>query len=119
MGYGKWDDGAYEAARVYRMSRGIDDFAYTATVAAKPVAEWAADPALEPKGVTVRESRDSADHPDSLPVAVLFDVTGSMGRVPRIMQGKLGKLHGLLQRRGYADDPQAEARCSAHPQRHR
>ena len=106
MGYGRWDDSAYEASRTFRASRGIDDFGYTATVRARPATEWAADPALEPKGVTVRESRDSAEHPDSLPIAVLFDVTGSMGLVPRIMQAKLGKLHGLLQRKGYADDPQ-------------
>jgi hypothetical protein len=29
-----------------------------------------------------------------------------MGRVPRIMQTKLGQLHGLLQRGGYVPDPQ-------------
>jgi hypothetical protein len=56
--------------------------------------------------VTARESRDSAEHPASVPIAVLFDVTGSMGVVPQIMQGQLAKLHGLLQRKGYVQDPQ-------------
>ncbi|WP_062988855.1 hypothetical protein [Nocardia anaemiae] len=106
MGYGHWDDTAYRAAKTFRASRGLDDFGYTAEMRGQPYADWRAHPALEPLGVTVRECRDSAEHGNSLPIAVLFDVTGSMGRVPRIMQDKLGKLHGLLQRKGYAEDPQ-------------
>jgi hypothetical protein len=66
---------------------------------------WRVHPMLDPRDV-LRECRDSADHANSLPVAVLFDVTGSMGVVPRIMQAKLGSLHGLLRSKGYAEDPQ-------------
>ena len=106
MGYGKWDDDTYTAAKTFRAARGVDDFGYTSALYARPRDQWKADPTLDPLGVTVRECRDSAGHPESLPIAVLFDVTGSMGAVPRIMQDKLGKLHGLLQRKGYADDPQ-------------
>ncbi|MFE9320382.1 hypothetical protein ACIHDR_05870 [Nocardia sp. NPDC052278] len=106
MGYGHWDDTAYRAAKTFRAGRGLDDFGYTAEMQGQPYSDWRAHPALEPLGVTVRECRDSAEHGNSLPIAVLFDVTGSMGRVPRIMQDKLGKLHGLLQRKGYAQDPQ-------------
>lgn len=106
MGYGNWDDSAYDAARTFRAARGLDDFGYTVDMRAKPHTEWVAHPALDPFGVTVRESRDSADHGAALPIAVLFDVTGSMGVVPRVMQEKLAMLHGLLQRKGYAEDPQ-------------
>ncbi|MFI6866389.1 hypothetical protein [Nocardia sp. NPDC050406] len=106
MGYGNWDDRAYDAARTFRAARGLDDFGYTAEMRAKPWNEWTAHPSLDPKHVAVRESRDSEEHGRSLPIAVLFDVTGSMGVVPRIMQEKLGKLHGLLRRKGYAEDPQ-------------
>ncbi|WP_039799039.1 hypothetical protein [Nocardia araoensis] len=106
MGYGHWDDSAYRAAKTFRAARGIDDFGYTADMRAEPHADWRVHPMLDPLGVTARECRDSADHANSLPIAVLFDVTGSMGRVPRIMQDKLGTLHGLLRRKGYADDPQ-------------
>lgn len=105
MGYGHWDDSAYRAGKTYRASRGIDDFGYTADMRAKPYASWTAHPDLDPLGVT-RECRDSAEHGASLPIAVLFDVTGSMRQVPIVMQDKLGKLHGLLQRKKYADDPQ-------------
>lgn len=106
MGYGHWDDSAYRAAKTFRAARGIDDFGYTADMRAEPHANWRVHPNLDPLGVAVRECRDSAEHGNSLPIAVLFDVTGSMGRVPRIMQDKLGTLHGLLRRKGYADDPQ-------------
>ncbi|WP_228814259.1 hypothetical protein [Nocardia otitidiscaviarum] len=106
MGYGHWDDSAYAAARTFRAARGLDDFGYTAAMRTQPWDRWTAHPELDPFGVTVRESRDSADHARSLPIAVLFDVTGSMRVVPRIMQEKLGRLHGLLRRKGYAEDPQ-------------
>ncbi|MGC0366019.1 hypothetical protein ABH922_004003 [Rhodococcus sp. 27YEA15] len=106
MGYGNWDDNTYLAGKTFRAARGTDAFGYTDALRTRPVKDWKADPALDPFGVGMRESRDSAGHPDSLPIAVLFDVTGSMGAVPRIMADKLGKLHGLLQRKGYADDPQ-------------
>ena len=106
MGHGKWDDNAYAAAKTFRAAKGIADFGYTAATKGKPSSSWKAAPSLDPLGVVARECRDSADHADSTPIAVLFDVTGSMGAVPKIMQGKLGKLHGLLQRKGYLADPQ-------------
>ncbi|ANN17546.1 hypothetical protein SD37_19100 [Amycolatopsis orientalis] len=105
MGHGHWDDNAYAAAKTFRAAKGEDDFGYTADLRSKPATEWKVAPALDPLDA-VRECRDSADHADSTPIAVLFDVTGSMRRVPRVMQGKLGKLHGLLKRRGYLADPQ-------------
>ncbi|MGW5381616.1 hypothetical protein [Nocardia sp. NPDC003963] len=106
MGYGNWDHSAYHAAKAYRAHRGMDDFGYTAQLRDQPHDTWTVHPDLDPFGVAARECRDSAEHGNSLPIAVLFDVTGSMGRVPMIMQGKLGKLHGLLADKGYADDPQ-------------
>lgn len=56
--------------------------------------------------MAVRESRDSDEHPDSLAVSVLFDVTDPMGGVPRALPTKLPDLFGLLLRKGYAGDPQ-------------
>jgi hypothetical protein len=42
-------------------------------------------PLMNPKGVKVRESRDSADHPRSLGVVFALDVTGSMGQIPQLL----------------------------------
>jgi hypothetical protein len=61
---------------------------------------------MNPLGVKLRESRDSDKHPESRAVAVLFDVTGSMGSVPRILQENLCQLMGLLLRKGYLAHPQ-------------
>ncbi|MFN0183758.1 MAG: VWA domain-containing protein, partial [Aquabacterium sp.] len=38
---------------------------------------------MNPRGLKVRESRDSADHPASLGIVFALDVTGSMGVIPR------------------------------------
>lgn len=42
-------------------------------------------PLMDPKGVRLRESLDSADHPQSLGVVFALDVTGSMGDIPRLL----------------------------------
>lgn len=106
MGWGAWSDNTYTAAKTFRKASGIADFAHDASTRSKPRSDWAADPSLEPKGVQFRESRDSAEHPESTPIIVLFDVTGSMGGVPRTMQERLPELLGLIQRNGYVTDPQ-------------
>ncbi len=66
----------------------------------------AVSPNLDPKGVTVRESRDSDDNPKSTPLIVALDVTGSMGRVLGTMakQG-LDKLMNELYNRKPITDP--------------
>ena len=42
-------------------------------------------PLMNPKGVRLRESRDGADHPQSLGIVFALDVTGSMGTIPKLM----------------------------------
>jgi hypothetical protein len=99
MGSGRWSTDVYTAAANYRTASGASAFAYSDSGARK------AHAALDPKGVGKRESRDTDEHPFSTPIAVLFDVTGSMGGVPRMLQTKLPQLLGLLTRKGYATDP--------------
>jgi hypothetical protein len=100
MGSGIWSTDVYDAGSRYRAATGASPFAYSDSGARS------VHPSLDPRGVTARESRDSDEHPNSLAIAVLFDVTGSMGHVPRVLQTKLPQLLGLLQRKGYAADPQ-------------
>src|SRR5688500_2240630 len=99
MGSGMWSTDVYDAADRYRRATGRSAFSYSDS-GARTV-----HPALDPRGA-VRESRDSAEHPQSVAISVLFDVTGSMRTVPRVLQAKLPQLLGLLQRQGYARDPQ-------------
>ncbi|AXH90042.1 hypothetical protein ACFWDZ_21915 [Micromonospora aurantiaca] len=99
MGSGIWSTDVYDAADRYRRRTGKSAFSYSDSGARK------VHPALDPRDA-LRESRDSAEHPQSTPIAVLFDVTGSMGHVPRVLQSKLPQLLGLLLRQGYAKDPQ-------------
>lgn len=98
MGDGRWSASTYHATSSARMDAGISHFAYSDSGARK------VHDRLNPLNVT-RESCDSDEHPRSVAVAVLCDVTGSMRGVPRIMQEKLVNLFGLLTDKGYAADP--------------
>ncbi|MFN8614259.1 MAG: VWA domain-containing protein [Vulcanimicrobiota bacterium] len=45
-------------------------------------------PLMNPLGVGLRESRDSQDHPNSVPIIFALDVTGSMGEIPEQLARK-------------------------------
>ncbi|GIF03688.1 hypothetical protein [Actinoplanes siamensis] len=100
MGSGRWSTDVYAAAENYHAPTGRSAFADSDS-GARPV-----HPRLDPKGVFMRESRDSDEQPASTPIVVMVDVTGSMGTVPRVLRTKLPQLPGLLARKGYAVDPQ-------------
>ncbi|WP_405014281.1 hypothetical protein [Kitasatospora sp. NBC_01539] len=106
MGSGSWSTNVYDAAAHYRAGTGASAFAYSDSTTRGSRSTWKAHPSLDPHGLTIRESRDSDEHPVSLAVAVLFDVTGSMQTVPRVLQTKLPELFGLLLRKGYTEHPQ-------------
>lgn len=109
MGGGSWDARTYHTYTSTRAASGIRPFDYSSKVsrgAAKGVHETLDPKKRNSEGNIVREALDSDEHPESTPVAVIFDVTGSMGGIPRVLQTKLGDLLGVLQRRGYITDPQ-------------
>jgi len=118
MGYGGWD------AATYSSSSTASAFTYSSTAHATARAtgtRLAVHPTLDPKGLTFRESRDSVDHPESLPVAVFLDTTGSNIAQARIVHEAMPTLMGLLVRKGFATDPQimfsalGDATCDAVP----
>lgn len=114
MGSGTWSPSTYAATTRSKISSGTT-FGYSHSVAsgAVPAAVHpdlhpgkVAGPASPLAGQIVREARDSDEHPFSVPVAVFFDETGSMGNVPRLLQTKLAELFALLLRKGYVEHPQ-------------
>jgi hypothetical protein len=102
MGGTYWSDDHYFARR----RSGRSAFEYHDRVARLPRHKRRVHEKMNPYGVRVRESRDSDAHPESRAVAVLFDVTGSMGSVPRILQRNLCQLMDLLVRQHYLAHPQ-------------
>nr|WP_062341611.1 hypothetical protein [Herbidospora sakaeratensis] len=92
MGWGHWSDDEFQAARTYREQRGLAAFGHSEAMRDQPRHTWRVHQALDPYNVRVREARDSQQHPESVAVAVFFDVTGSMQRVPRELQERLPNL---------------------------
>jgi hypothetical protein len=103
MGFSQWSDQAYKSRQTHRQQTHQSAFTYdhhVRTTGAVKVHDQ-----MNPYGA-VRESRDSNIHPESVSIGVLFDVTGSMGSVPRVLQTKLGALMRVLIQNGYLGHPQ-------------
>ena len=90
MGHGSWTARAYST---YASTTGYTDKSVHEVFSSRAV-----NRALNPFGVTVRESRDSDEHPNSIPIILGLDVTGSMGiyaheiavtHLPKLMNGIL------------------------------
>lgn len=60
----------------------------------------------DPKNIVVRESCDSAEHPNSTPIIIACDVTGSMSPVLRSVMQNLGTMNDELNKRNPVSDPQ-------------
>ncbi len=129
MGGGAWDPRAYSSAKATRAASGIDDFDYDARV--KTGRAKGIHDSLDPKkvagptsplaGQNVREARDSDEHPESVPIAVIFDVTGSMGGIPVVLQKKLTSLMDVVIAKVGMKDPQilvgavGDSTCDRYP----
>jgi hypothetical protein len=104
MGYNNYSDAFYNQRQADRKASGRSTFDYSARVISG-AAPMVVHPSLDIRG-KIRESRDSAQHPESTPIGLIFDVTGSMRVVPQILQRRLPKFMGLMQRKAYVPDPQ-------------
>ncbi len=98
MGFSSWSDTAFRNLARSRASSSAGE------IFSK---QHAVDPLMSPYRIQVREARDSEHHPQSLPVIVAFDVTGSMGHIPaQFAKESLGLLMSQLLESGWARDPQ-------------
>lgn len=91
MGGGAWTTTAYNS--YMKCTRNIDD---VMTLNSSSVNQFytahSIDPALNPKGVKFRECRDSEEHPNTIPVILALDVTGSMGSACAAVARQLDKI---------------------------
>jgi hypothetical protein len=96
MGSGSFSASAYRAYSASTSGKTTDEI-YTSRAINKN---------LDPKGVKVRESRDSADNPNSTPIIVALDVTGSMGMIADVIAREgLGTLFTSILDRKPITDP--------------
>lgn len=94
MGYGNYSHEAH-----VRLSKGRSK-----ANRAKVFKQTKCHPAMNPYKVGPRESRDSADHPNSTPVVFALDVSGSMGEIPGQMAAEtLPTFMKTLEDAGVAD----------------
>lgn len=97
MGSGSWSSSAWSS--------------HASTVSSKPTAsifvKRSIDDYLNPKGIKFRESCDSDEHPNSCPIIVALDVTGSMGEIAGMIARKgLGIVFNEILDRKPVEDPQ-------------
>jgi hypothetical protein len=78
MGYGNYSLAAHAALTAGRAHKGGSEV----------FAQRQCHPLMNPKGLKVRECRDSTNHPDSLGISFALDVTGSMGDIPHLLATK-------------------------------
>ncbi len=115
MGGSSYSRSVFDSSMKAHAAAGTSSFTYDADVSAGRAAKVVhAD--LDPKlvagpkspyaGKVMRESRDSDAHPNSVAIGIIFDITGSMGKVPRTFVEKLGPLMNLIVKKGYLADPQ-------------
>lgn len=114
MGYGSWKSSSWDS---YTTSRG-----YTSKSTAKDMYKASSvKGTFEPKGVEYRESCDSTEHPNSTPIILALDVTGSMGRVLETISLKLNTLLTEIYEKNPVEDPQVmfiafgDTTCDRHP----
>lgn len=76
---------------------------------------------MDPKKALIRESRDSENHPNSVPIILGLDVTGSMGHIPHfLVKDGLPKIMGGIIQKGIPD-PQilftaiGDTECDSYP----
>lgn len=97
MGYGRYDRESHRALTDARRTQRREEI----------FRQISLNPEMNPRGVTVRESRDSKKHPNSVGIMFWMDETGSMGDIPELLaRQELPKFMGTILDNGVLADPQ-------------
>jgi len=107
---GGYHDADATRSYVTRTTASGRTMAHAAAVERREV-EARVHPNLDPKrankaGVVIRESFDNTDHPNSVPIAIFFDTTGSMSGKPLEFIKVLPELMETLNGKNLVTDPQ-------------
>lgn len=112
MGHGRWDPADWDSFSTTTKSKRADEIFTAYGINAK----------LDPKSIAFREARDSDSNPNSTPIIIALDVTGSMGVIPEYMiKEGLGTLVEEILKRKPVSDPQimfmgvGDANCDRAP----
>ena len=97
MGYGSWNSADWKKYSSARISGKKVDKIYSATKI---------DAKYDPKNIYMRESFDSADHPETTPIIIGLDVTGSMSDLLDVTAKKLGEMVKDIIERQPVEGPQ-------------
>ena len=99
MGYGSWTATSWTS---YTTTRGYTD----TSSASEMYTSHRMKDEFDPKNIKMREARDSAEHPNSTPIILALDVTGSMSSVLETVSRRLGDTMGEIYKRNPVEDPQ-------------
>lgn len=124
MGGSSYSDTIYRSRIDSHIKAGTSPFTHSTAVKtgkARGLSPLVDPTKLNTAGKNVRESFDSDAHPNSRAVAVLLDVTGSMGTLPNRLVLELEKLMAALTKEGFLPDPHilfggiGDATCDKYP----
>lgn len=104
MGSGLFDSTASAARSAFRKTTKTTAFSYDADIKSKKRAA-AIHETLDLRNKSTRECRDNADNPVATPIAVMVDVTGSMGRIAELVIDDLHKVVKAITDRGVVKHP--------------